>query len=160
MRAWYDITSVDLSQKEDEQGMFRTLSDIDVMLDEIVDAGIPAKNIVLGGFSQGGAISLLALTRLQKKLAGVVCLSGYMPLIKKFLDETIDFNDVNLNTPVFMAHGTLDSVVPAVAGDVAANLLRHKKFKLSYKRYPITHNVTPEELKEVAAFIKKCCLTE
>lgn len=158
MRAWYDIASVDLSQQEDEQGMLKTLVDIDVLIEEIMDAGIVAKNIVLGGFSQGGAISLLSLTRQQKKLAGVVCLSGYMPLIQKFVDETLDFNEVNLQTPVFMAHGNLDNVVPIMAGDVAANLLRHKKFKLSYKRYQMTHNVSPDELKEVALFIKSCLI--
>ena len=150
MRAWYDIVSPDLSQQEDEASLLAAVAQVDAMLEALMDDGVPAKNVILGGFSQGGAVSLLSLARLQKKLAAVVCLSGYMPLIHQFLDQTLD---VNQTTPVFVAHGKSDGVVPEEAADVAVKLLSHKKFPFTYKKYDISHNICPKEIQELAQFV-------
>ena len=116
MRAWYDILDAGLAlNEEDERGLRASQGAIAALLDKEIRRGIPASRIVLAGFSQGGAITLQTGLRYPHKLAGLLVLSGYLPLMSKVESER---NAVNQLTPVFMGHGTIDNVVPMSLGIV------------------------------------------
>ena len=79
----FDIKSFDFSTNEDEDGMLRTVSYINQHISAEVDSGIDPGRIVVGGFSQGAAMSLLCGLTNERKLGGVVSLSGWLVLRSK-----------------------------------------------------------------------------
>ncbi|MDO4231215.1 MAG: carboxylesterase, partial [Lautropia sp.] len=109
MRAWYDIRTGDLTQREDEGGLRSSMAAIDGLITREMERGIPADKIVLMGFSQGCAMTLMTGLRHPNRLAALIGLSGYLPVADKTAAER---NPANQNTPIFMAHGKVDPVVP------------------------------------------------
>jgi phospholipase/carboxylesterase len=105
MRAWYDILGADLVRREDEGGLRESMAAVQALIDREVARGVPAKRIVLGGFSQGCAITLGAGLRHHESLAGLAALSGYMPLAGTTAAER---HAANAHTPVFQVHGRND----------------------------------------------------
>ena len=108
MRAWYDILGMDLVRREDEVGLRKSQQQIEQLITREIERGIPAEHIILAGFSQGCAMTLQTGLRHPKKLAGMLCLSGYLPLADKLPAEC---SAANRSTPIFMAHGRVDPVV-------------------------------------------------
>lgn len=152
MPAWYDIKNSDLGRMEDEAGIRQSAACIEGLIQEQIQSGIPANRIVLAGFSQGGAITYHAGIRGKNTLAGLVCLSTYLPL-----DTSLDAecNPANANVPVFAAHGTRDGMVPAARGEKAVNLLKAKGQRVDWHTYPMEHSVCGEEMEAIAEFFKK-----
>lgn len=121
-----------------------------------IDNGIPAERIVLGGFSQGGAMSLFTGLTTKFKLAGIVGMSSYLPLDTK-LPEFLRESNVNQKTPILMCHGTVDIVVPTQVGKGSYELLKKEGFDVTWKEYEgMGHAASLEELDEVEAFIAGC----
>jgi len=105
--------------KEDEAGMRETVQYIESLIDACVKKGIPPQRIVLGGFSQGCAISLLTdftSNKYSGRLAGIVGLSGYLPFAYGREIENLrahaDLPPAHGEVPVFLSRGTADEVVP------------------------------------------------
>src|SRR5258708_2823414 len=113
MRAWYDIVGFDRKAVEDAAGFQDADRKVRELIAREVARGIPASRIVLAGFSQGGAVSLYTAPRLSEKLAGVMALSCYLPRESTFKAERQPANDA---TPIFMAHGQFDGVLPMMLG--------------------------------------------
>lgn len=156
MRAWYDILDADLAlNEEDEHGLRASESTITALLDKEIRRGIPASRIVLAGFSQGGAIALQTGLRYQRKLAGMLVLSGYLPLMSKVERER---NAVNQLTPVFMGHGTIDNVVPMSLAVASRAHLTQVGYSVEWHEYPMMHGVCNEELSDVSAWLSKVLL--
>ena len=109
MPAWYDILSSDLVKLEDEAGVRKSQAAIEQLIAQQEASGIRSEHIVIAGFSQGCAMTLQTGLRYPKKLAGLLCLSGYLPLTP-FVDG--ERHPSNHATPIFMAHGRTDPVVP------------------------------------------------
>ena len=97
-------------EQQDEVGLLRSREYFNGLIKAEMDKGIQASRIVLGGFSQGGAMSLLTGLTHKEKLGGVFALSSYLPLSHKF-KEFLPEDFPNQKTPVFMAHGDIDAVV-------------------------------------------------
>jgi phospholipase/carboxylesterase len=152
MRAWYDILGADLARREDLAGLQASQQAIAALIDQEIARGIPASRIVLAGFSQGCAMSLLTGLRYPHRLAGIVGLSGYLPLA----DSTAAQADAaNRGVPVLMAHGRLDPVVPLTRGQAARDMLTALGYPVEWHEYPMEHSVCPDEIDAVAAFIKR-----
>src|SRR5215831_17786647 len=110
MRAWYDILGLDASERrEDEQGLRESQRLVEALIEREKERGIPAARIVLAGFSQGCAMTLMTGLRHRERLAGLVGLSGYLPLAAATDAER---HDTNRDVPIFLAHGTGDPVIP------------------------------------------------
>ncbi|KAI4595417.1 hypothetical protein KJ359_006762 [Pestalotiopsis sp. 9143b] len=158
MPGWYDIIALggspdDLRRKQDEAGMLVSRAYISGLVQAEIDNGIPADRIVLGGFSQGGAMSLFAGLTTPRKLAGIVGMSSYLPLDTK-LPEFLAETNQNQDTPILMCHGTADNVVPTAIGRASAELLKKTGFTVTWKEYPgMAHSACVEELEEVEAFL-------
>ncbi|ODV91881.1 hypothetical protein CANCADRAFT_78372 [Tortispora caseinolytica NRRL Y-17796] len=153
MPGWYDIYEFgSLSHRLDESGMESSVKKTEQLLeDEAKEVG--SSNVLLGGFSQGCAVSLLTALTTKHKLAGIVGLSGYLPPLK-YLDENV--KDVNKNTPVFIGHGTSDPVVPFEQSKVTESKLKGLGFKCERHEYPgVVHSCSPDEFQDLLAFMRR-----
>jgi phospholipase/carboxylesterase len=152
MRAWYDILSLDRRAPQDEAGIRASGASVDELIRRENQRGISTERIVLGGFSQGGAISLFAGPRYSEKLAGIMGLSCYM-LLEDLLPA--ERTRVNFQTPVFLAHGTQDPVVDIRRGTQAKQLLEAGGYPVEWHTYPMPHSVCPQEADDIAAWLRK-----
>ncbi|KAK4043790.1 Phospholipase/carboxylesterase/thioesterase [Parachaetomium inaequale] len=160
MPGWYDIHTIDgnaesLRRNEDEAGIVLSQAYFHELIQKEMDAGIPADRIVLGGFSQGGAMSLFAGLTSRVKLAGIVALSSYLLLSLKFA-ELVPTPEFNKETPIFMAHGDSDQVVNTELGKKSHELLKGMGYKATLKIYEdMGHSACLEELDDVEAFLRE-----
>jgi phospholipase/carboxylesterase len=143
MRAWYDILGADLVKREDEAGLRASMRLVRQLIEREVARGMPARRIVLAGFSQGCAVTLGAGLRHPERLAGLAGMSGYVPLA----DATAAERDAaNADTPVFLAHGRGDGVVPMARGAAGRDLLLGLGQAVEWHDYPMEHAVCMEEI--------------
>jgi phospholipase/carboxylesterase len=152
MPAWYDLLGMDLVSKQDAQGIQKSEAAIQALIANEVARGIPPKNIVLAGFSQGCAMALHTALRLPDKIAGVMALSGYLPLADRFANER---NVANAATPIFMAHGTQDPVVVIARGEDSRNALTQLGHPVQWHAYPMPHSVHPQEIADISDFLRQ-----
>ena len=150
MRAWYDILGADLVRREDEAGLRESIALVHGLLDREVARGVPAQRIVLGGFSQGSAITLGAGLRYGRQLAGLVGLSGYLPLADRTRAER---HTANHQTPVFLGHGRNDGVVPMSRGSAARDLLQQWGQPVEWHDYPMEHSVCMDEVQHLQRWL-------
>ena len=103
----------------------------------------------MGGFSQGGAVSLYTALRHDESLAGIIALSTYLPLADR-LDE--DISAENRDIPIFMGHGQMDPLVPLSLAEQGLETLRAHHYSVTWKTYPIPHSVSPLEFQDLSAW--------
>lgn len=153
MRAWYDIHGLTFDSTEDEEGIRAAAKSLFELVEKEIQRGIPAKRIVLAGFSQGGAMALYTALRYPHALAGVLALSTYLPL-HRFLAE--EGSLANKTTPIFMAHGDADDVVLPALGEFSYNCLKELAYPVQFNRYSsMGHSISPEELRDIAQWLQK-----
>ena len=152
MPAWYDILGANLVDRQDAAGIQKSEHAIKALIENEVARGIPVERIVLAGFSQGCAMALHTGLRLPHRLAGIMALSGYLPLADRFASERML---ANANTPVFMAHGTQDPVVVLERGEKSRDALATMGHPVQWHTYPMQHAVHPREIADIAAFLKQ-----
>ena len=152
MRAWYDIVSHDIARKEDELGLRQSQNMIEELIGREAARGVPANKVVLAGFSQGGVIALQTALRQPRRLAGVMSLSAYLPLVQKIEQER---HAANNDIPVFLGHGTSDNVVPLVLGKASRDQLIKMGYDVDWHQYPMAHSVCAEELQDLSAWFKR-----
>jgi phospholipase/carboxylesterase len=155
MRAWYDVSFGDLegkSRRADEQGVRESQAQIGALIEREVGRGISNKNILLAGFSQGGAIALHCGLRYPQKLGGVMALSTYLPLAESLPQEG---TPENKTVPIFMAHGVFDPVVPLVMGAGSMTLLIGMGYAVDWRQYPMQHSVCAQEIDDIGAWLRK-----
>lgn len=150
MRAWYDILGTDLVRREDEGGLRTSQAQIDALMAAEVARGIPASRIVLMGFSQGCAMALMAGLRHSERLAGIVGLSGYLPLAATTATER---HAANADVPIFLAHGRVDPVVPLARAVASRNALQALGYAPEWHEYPMPHSVCAEEIADINRFL-------
>lgn len=152
MRSWYDIYVADLVRHEDESGLRQSQIEVQNLIARENARGIPTENIVLAGFSQGCAMTLQTGLRLPERLAGMLCLSGYLPLAAAVEKER---HQANQNTPIFMAHGSMDPVVPLTRAEASRQQLETMGYQVQWNVYPMPHAVCPEEISAIGQFLKQ-----
>ncbi len=151
MPAWYDLLGLDLVSKQDAAGIQKSEAAIQALIANEVARGIPTDRIVLAGFSQGCAMALHTALRLPQKIAGVMALSGYLPLADRFAAER---NTANASTPIFMAHGTQDPVVVLARGEDSRDALVALGHPVQWHTYPMPHSVHPQEIADISDFLR------
>ncbi len=152
MRAWYDILGMDLVRREDEAGLRKSQQQIEQLIVRENERGIPASRIILAGFSQGCAMTLQTGLRYPEKLAGLICLSGYLPLSSLIKDER---HQANLQTPIFMAHGRGDPVVQIGRAEASRELLKELGHPIDWREYMMPHSVCEEEIDDIGAWMRR-----
>lgn len=151
MPAWYDIFSLERGGREDELGIKDSNSRIRAEIEKCVADGYKESDILLSGFSQGGAMALYTALNYEKPLAGVIALSAYLPLHQSFNQQQVANK---LKLPIFMAHGRGDEVVPLDFGLASKLYLERLGFNcLSAKLYPMGHEVSAEEVDDLSCWL-------
>ena len=151
MRAWYDISDMDFANRADMTGVRESMQDLDALIQEEVDRGIAEDHIFIAGFSQGGAITLSYCVRTQRRLAGFIALSTYLPALQ---DAKSELSPGAETVPVFMAHGTEDPVIPIRESERAAHALKEMGFDVEWQGYhPMQHATCREEIDSLQAWM-------
>ena len=151
MPAWYDILGADLVRREDAAGIHHSALAIEALIANEVACGIPASAIVLAGFSQGCAMALHTGLRHPARLAGIMALSGYLPLAGTV---TAERSAANQATPIFMAHGTQDPMVIISRAEASRNALASLGYAVQWHTYAMPHSVHPQEIADIGRFLK------
>ncbi len=152
MRAWYDIRGNDIVREEDEAGLRASQQQIEALIAREVARGIPPERIVLAGFSQGCAMALQAGLRHPHKLAGLMCLSGYVPLAAHLPAER---SAASLATPIFLVHGRGDQVIPIARAEESRNLLAAQGYQLEWHEYMMQHSLCQEEIDDIGVWLHR-----
>ena len=147
MRAWYDIFGADLGvgaeKREDEIGLRESQTLVEALIAKERARGISANRIVLAGFSQGCAMTLMAGLRHGERLGGLLCMSGYLPLAAKTAAER---NAANAGVPIFQAHGSADPMIPIGRATQSRDALLALGYPVEWHAYPMPHSVCPQEI--------------
>ncbi|MDI9333600.1 MAG: dienelactone hydrolase family protein [Cytophagales bacterium] len=156
MPAWYDILGTELGagavRKEDDAGIRKSQANIEALIANEVERGIKPEHIVLAGFSQGCAMALHTGLRHKARLAGIMALSGYLPLAGTLQAEA---SEANKATPIFMAHGTQDPVVVLDRAEASHEQLQALGYSVDWHTYPMPHSVHPREVVDISAFLRR-----
>ena len=152
MRAWYDILGPGGKFGEDEPGLRQSAAAVQVLLDREAARGIAPSRTVLMGFSQGCAMTLLTGLRAPQRLAGLVGLSGYLPLAATTAAER---SVANRDTPVFLAHGRFDPMVALARGTATRDALVALGQPVQWHDYPMEHEVSNEEIGDIGAWLRE-----
>jgi phospholipase/carboxylesterase len=147
MRAWYDITTLEeTSEREKLEDILEAEQQIKELIEREIERGIPSQHIVLMGFSQGAAMALQVGHRYDKKLLGVVVMSGYVLKPQLFVSQ---MHTANIDTPFHFYHGTRDLVVQCRRGEEAYDIVRKHHSLSRWRDYPVGHEVCLEELRQI-----------
>lgn len=152
MAAWADIIALSLEAPEDEEGTIATKNLIHSLIADEVKAGVPANRVVIGGFSQGAAMSCVAALTHEQPLAGCFVLSGFLPLRNKVPNL---LTDAGRATPFFQAHGTQDMVVPFMLGQISSQLISSFGVTVDFHNYAMGHASCAQELADLKSFFSK-----
>ncbi len=150
MPAWYDIVGSDIVSKQDEPGLRKSQAEIEAVIAREKSRGMPANRIVIAGFSQGCAMALMIGLRHSERLAGIVGMSGYLPLADKTAAER---SLANSSVPIFLAHGSRDAVVTLPRGAASRDALVALGYAVDWHEYPMEHSVCPEEIVDLERWL-------
>jgi len=150
MPAWYDIRGDDLADKEDLDGISASQEYLMKLIEQEQAQGIQFDNIIIAGFSQGGAVALYTLLRLPYKIGGCMALSTYLPFMSNSKEE---INQATTETPIFWGHGSQDTVVPESLGNISINHLKELGYNIESHSYPMAHSVCHEEIQDISQWI-------
>ena len=152
MRAWYDIASAEIDKRADEAGVRRSQGAINALIAQQASLGIMSERIVLAGFSQGGVIALQTGLRYPAKLGGILALSTYLACAETLGAEA---SAANRSLPIFMAHGSTDSVISIALAKLSKGRLETHGYKIDWHEYAMPHSVCAEEIADISAFLKR-----
>ncbi len=145
MRSWYDIRSTDFANDVDKEGIRASCNQVYDLIQTQLDQGISADKIVLAGFSQGGLIALHAGLNYESRLAGIMALSTYCPMIEPFSQSR--------DIPIFMAHGEFDGVIPFSVAQASCVALEHAGYAVQWHAYSMEHQVCAQEIEDIVNWL-------
>ena len=148
MRAWYDIVSLDAEGRADADGVRESTAILEALIAREIERGIPADQIVIAGFSMGGAIAINTALHTAHALAGLMALSTYLPL-----PGEVEGSSGSRDLPVFMAHGTFDPMLPMQWGQLSAQKLEETGYSIEWREYPMAHAVCPQEIVDIREWL-------
>lgn len=152
MRAWFDLSGLDHKSPDDQEGIAASQAAIEALIEKEKARGIAASHIVLAGFSQGGAMALHTGLRHSETLAGIMALSTWLPRRDALAAEV---SDANKATPLFMAHGSFDPMVPCQYGEYSRDFLKAAGYAVDWHAYPMQHQVCLEEIADIGRWLQR-----
>lgn len=151
MPAWYDILAMDIDRKLDAPQLQASADAVARLVEKEVSRGVAPGNIIIGGFSQGGAVAYELALRYPDRLAGLFALSTYFATA-----DTVQRSSANHALPVFIGHGTQDPMVPVSLGEAARDKLDGMGYPTEFHTYPMDHSLCLEEIRDLDEFIARC----
>lgn len=148
--AWYDLRNPNFVLQEDEEGLRMAMVYYKSLIQQEITRGIRPERIVIGGFSQGCALSLMTGIRFGQRLGGIFGLSGYLPLASATVSEQ---HQANCDTPVFLAHGEQDRIVLPALATTTRDILQEQGHTVSCHTYPMAHTICEAELVDLGKWL-------
>ena len=155
MRAWYDVDALEGQRREDGAGVRASQALVEELIASEKKRGLAAARIVLAGFSQGGAIALHTGLRHAEPLAGIMAFSTYLPLASTLAAEAA----ANRATPIFMAHGVHDPLIPVARATMSRRQLEAAGYAVEWHDYPMEHAVCATEIADISAWLQRVLIT-
>ena len=152
MPGWYDIKGSDIADKQDAEGMAASQAMLEKLIQAEIDKGVPSENIIIAGFSQGGAVAYHTAVRSEHRLGGVLALSTYLPFAEQVAEEQ---SGANKQTPILAMHGSQDPVVSLALGKQSAETLVELDYSVEWREYPMQHQVVIEQIKHIGHWINQ-----
>jgi phospholipase/carboxylesterase len=152
MPAWYDILALGGQGADDVAGLQASMALVQGLIAREVTRGVPSERIVLAGFSQGCAMTLLTGLRHAQRLAGLVGLSGYLPLAGQTAAER---SAANQATPIFLAHGRRDPIIALARAAASRDTLLALGYEVEWHDYPMEHTVCLPEIVDLNRFLRR-----
>lgn len=153
LKAWYDIYGLDMNSPQDEKGLEQSASDVRTLIEQLVQSGIASQRIILAGFSQGGAQCLYTGLSCDYRLAGILAISCWLPLHEKF---PVYARRADRSLPILLLHGMYDVTIPITSAELSRETLEQQGFTVTWQSYPCAHTVSPEEVRDIRAWLLKC----
>ena len=150
MPAWYDILEMSLDRKVDVVQIEKSAAAIRDLIQREIEQGVNPENIVIAGFSQGGAVAYQTALTYPQRLAGLLTLSTYLAV-----EDTSNYTAINKDLPIKIDHGTQDPVVPIVLGQRANETLTNQGYQVEFNTYPIAHQVCLPQIKAIGQWLNK-----
>ena len=150
MPAWYDILEINIDRKVDVAQIEKSAAAINDLIQREIERGVNSENIVIAGFSQGGAVAYQVALTYPQRLAGLVALSTYLAI-----DDDTQFTAINKDIPIKIDHGTQDPVVPVVLGQRANETLTGYGYPVDFNTYPMAHQVCLPQIKAIGQWLNK-----
>lgn len=150
MPAWFDILEMDIDRKVETQQVVDSAEKIRLFVDREIKRGIRPERIIVGGFSQGGAVAYQLGLTYPKPLCGLLAMSTYFAT-----NSIIERHEANAGIPINIHHGTHDPVVPEALGRKAAEELKELGYLVNYSSYPIQHTLCLEEIKRISNWFQE-----
>ncbi|HEY9120249.1 MAG TPA: alpha/beta fold hydrolase [Marinobacter sp.] len=150
MPAWYDIKAMDIDRVVDTDQLIASADAVARLVDREIERGVKSENIVIAGFSQGGAVAYELGLSYPKRLGGILAMSTYFATAK-----TVELSEANRGLPISIYHGTRDPMVPESLGRLSVEKLTELGFEPSYQTFPMEHSVCLEEVQDIGKFIRK-----
>ncbi len=152
MRGWYDILGFGMNVRQDAAGVRASAMAVTRLIDREIGRGLKASQVVLAGFSQGGAVALHTALREPRSLAGVLALSTYLPLEESLAAER---SAANAEVPIFMAHGSADPLLPLSLAERSRRALEGLGYAVDWQVYAMAHSVCAEEIAAITAWLAR-----
>ena len=148
MRAWYDIDpGAPLAGTDDIEASAAAIAQL---IEHEHEQGFVHGDITLAGFSQGGVIALHLGLAYRHKIRGIMALSTYVH-DHEHLAERFDF--ANIETPIFMAHGLNDPMIPITRAITSREALLGLQYRVEWHEYAMGHQVCPQEINDIAQWL-------
>ena len=148
MPAWYDILEMNLDRQVDEKQLIASADAVKQLIKREIERGVASENIILVGFSQGGAVVYHAGLTSEEPLAGLLILSSYFAT-----SASAVIHPANKNTPILIQHGSADPVVPEVLGARAYQFLQAQQCNVYYESYPMEHRVCVPQIAAISRWM-------
>lgn len=148
MPAWYDILEMSLERKVDTAQIERSAQQIRDLIQREIERGVAPHNIVIAGFSQGGAVAYHVALSYPQRLAGLMTLSTYLAT-----NDSLKYSDINKDLPILIEHGTQDPVVPIILGQQAKQVLTDKGYNVEYHTYLMAHQVCMPQIQNIGHWL-------
>jgi phospholipase/carboxylesterase len=150
MRSWYDILSFDTDARADRDGVLKSSAFLDGLILREIERGIQPEKVVIAGFSQGGAVAIQTALHTEHPIAGLMALSTYMAI-----PDAVAKTEGPKNLPIFMAHGSVDTVLRIDWGRAAAERLTESGYTVDWHEYPMAHAVCAQEISDISNWLAK-----
>lgn len=146
MPAWFDVYELSNLSKFDEKGVITSQQYINQLIAQQIQSGISTERVILAGFSQGGALAIYTGSHHTPKIGGILGLSTFFPDANYLAEQDLP--------PIFLAHGTRDSVISLKRAELTRSMLEQKTNTLTWKTYPMQHEICPQEIIDINTWLK------
>lgn len=155
MRAWYDITNPIIGTgTEDIDGIRLSSNEVEELIEREISSGMSAGQVVLAGFSQGGATALFTALRYRNGLAGILAISTYLPLVEVLEKER---SVANFDVPILSLHGDFDPVILPMVAEQSRQKLQELGYRVESINYPVAHSLSADAVNDIGIWLTKRC---